>query len=339
MSYCGECGTPVSGVYCGNCGARSGHPDADGASWSATNPASTQPMASAPVFTPTQPIAAVPPQEPPPKAAPPIVAYPSAPPFVAHPSASAQLNAAAPDPLRVEEFPLQPLPDEPPGRRRGRRSLIAVIVAAVLLLAGGGYAAAKMTILKDPAPVVAAPQPNGSGQATPTGTPLKATPSASAPSAATVTVTATATPTTAPTPSVAPPVVDPRAAAFGQLETLVAQDAARPTVHGQWVAQLSSKSEGILDATLQPAPFTVPDILAEHLRLRSDPGFGSLIRVVHLGDWGHIATPASPMWISAADINAGSAAEVSTWCQAHFAQRGKALDNVCVPRQFTQKSG
>jgi len=120
---------------------------------------------------------------------------------------------------------------------------------------------------------------------------------------------------------------------------LVAKDASRPTVRGQWVAQLSSKSEGIVDTTLQPGPFTVPDILAEHLRLRSDPEYGSLVRLVHLGDWGSLATPTSPMWVTVADIDASSRAQVNRWCQAHFSQRGKALDNVCLASQLKLKTG
>jgi hypothetical protein len=119
---------------------------------------------------------------------------------------------------------------------------------------------------------------------------------------------------------------------------LVAKDASTPTVRGQWVAQLSSKTEGIVDKTLQPGPFTVPQILAEHLRFRGDQSFGSLVRLVHLGDWGRLATPASPMWVTVADIDATSAADVTAWCESHFSQRGKSLDNVCLASRLKIKS-
>jgi hypothetical protein len=137
---------------------------------------------------------------------------------------------------------------------------------------------------------------------------------------------------------VATPTVDPLGAAYAELEALVARDATLPTVRGQWVAQLSSKSKGVVDKTLQPGPFTIPDILAEHQRLRHDANYGPLVRLVHLGDWGGLATPASPMWVTLGDINARSSAEVSTWCEATFPQRGKALDNVCLARHLTLKS-
>jgi len=140
-------------------------------------------------------------------------------------------------------------------------------------------------------------------------------------------------------PLIPTPTVAPEEAAEAQLEAFVAEDAARPTVRGQWVAQLSSKSEGIVDTALQPGPFTLPDIIAEHLRLRGDPEYGSLVRVLHLGDWGSHPAGASPMWVTVADIDAGSSAEVNTWCEAHFSQRGKALSNVCLPSQLKLKSG
>lgn len=255
-----------------------------------------------------------------------------------------------PDPVRFEPTPAagswsasSPAPPPPslhsalPPRRRSG-GLVAAILAGVLLLTAGGYAAAKVTILKDATAVSASTQAVTSVQATPTGIPTpSATPSsASSTSPVAVPVTTTSTPT--PTPPVATPTADPLGAAYAQLEALVAQDATLPTVRGQWVAQLSSKSRGVVDTTLQPGPFTIPDILAEHLRLRHDPNYGPLVRLVHLGDWGGLATPASPMWVTVGDINARSSAEVSTWCEATFPQRGKALDNVCLARQLTLKS-
>jgi len=209
--------------------------------------------------------------------------------------------------------------------------LVAAIVAGAVLLAGGGYAAAKLTVLKDATAGSASTLAAAGARATPTSIP--ATSAEASPAITPSAVAVPATPTPTPTP-----IVDPAVAAKVKLEALVAKDAAT-TVRGQWVAQLSSKSEGIVDTTLQPGPFTVPDILAEHLRLRSDPGYGSLVRLVHLGDWGSLAAPASPMWVTVADINVSSSAEVTAWCEAQFSQRGKALDNVCFPRQLKLKHG
>ncbi len=146
----------------------------------------------------------------------------------------------------------------------------------------------------------------------------------------------TVTPTPAPAPS-SPPPVDPRQAAIDTLERLVAQDAASRPVRGQWVAQLASKYEGIHDDLVRPEPYTVPEILAEHQALRGNPVFGSSVRLLHQGDWGRIGPHDPPMWVTVVDLNAPSAAVVRSWCEAHFSERGKALENVCMPRQLTRK--
>lgn len=321
MAYCGQCGMSVVGAFCGNCGARNSH--ADG------------PVVSR-VVEPAQPTVQVSPNEP----AGGYVPHPTVPlavpepdPVRFEPEPTARLWAASPAAPQPFLTPFQAPPVQPalPSRRRSGR-LIAAIAAGSVLLAGGGYVAAKLTILKEATAGSASTQTAASVRATPTSIPAKSAEASPAIAPSPVAVPATPTPT--PTPS-----IEPAVAAKAHLEALVAEDAARPTVRGQWVAQLSSKSEGIVDTTLQPGPFTVPDILAEHLRLRSDPNYGSLVRLVHLGDWGSLATPASPMWVTVADISAGSSAEVTTWCEAHFSQRGKALDNVCLASQLKPKSG
>ena len=129
--------------------------------------------------------------------------------------------------------------------------------------------------------------------------------------------------------------MDPRRAASDRLEELLRQDATRHVVRGQWVAQLASKYEGIVDPLVRPEPFTLPEILAEHEALRSNPVFGASVRLLQQGDWGRAAAHDPPMFVTVADINAGSADAVRAWCQAHFAQRGRALENVCYVRQLT----
>lgn len=154
------------------------------------------------------------------------------------------------------------------------------------------------------------------------------------------------TPSETPTESnVAPPSEAPttkssaelRADALATLEGFVAADRARSPVRGQWVAQLASKSEGIVDTTQKATPFTLPDILAEFMALKQNPAFGSLVRVVHQGDWARSTAGATPMWVTFADIDATSKAEVVSWCRHHFVQRGQALLNVCYPRQMLVK--
>jgi hypothetical protein len=329
LTYCGSCGMPVAGDFCGSCGARRSQ-----AGGPVVPPAAPQPSPTHPV-TLTKPVTPVPPQEP---AGAPVMSEPTVP-----------LGLPEPEPVGYEPTPAagswsaspaaQPPPVRsalPPRRRVGW--LVAATAAGVLLLATGGYAAAKATILKDGAAGSTSAPASGSAQPIPTSVPIRsATPS---PASATgpVAVPVPLSPTPTPTPSAATPSADPAPAAYARLEALVGQDSTRPTVRGQWVAQLSSKSQGVVDTTLQPTPFTFPDILAEHLRLRENPGYGSLVRLVHLGDWGGIATPAAPMWVTVGDINARSSAEVTTWCQATFSQRGKALDNVCLARHLTLKS-
>lgn len=304
------CGATVVGAFCGRCGARSSQ---------AAEPGSPPAVASPP---PTQPNAPVPPPRPNP------VTFEST---ISAVGSWPESAAAVPPQTRPPQ-PLQPpLVESIPPSRRKSWVLAAVAIAAVLFLAAGGYAAAKLTIAKSAVASPASAQAGASVYAAPGVSPGSTNTPAAVP--------ITSTPTPPPTPSAATSTVDPRSAAFATLEALVAQDAALPTVRGQWVAQLSSKSEGVVDTTLQQRPFTVPDILAEHLRLRGDPTYGPLVRLVHLGDWGSIGTPASPMWVTVGDMNAGSSAEVVSWCQSHFPQQGKALDNVCLARQLTLKSG
>lgn len=128
-----------------------------------------------------------------------------------------------------------------------------------------------------------------------------------------------------------------RDAAFATLEQLVADDARMNPVRGQWVAQLASKTEGISDPTQQPTPFTLQDILAEIRRHQANASYGSQVRVIHLGDWGTTQPGPTPMWVTVADLNLSSQAEVQAWCERTFTLRGEPLLNICFPRQLTPK--
>ena len=163
---------------------------------------------------------------------------------------------------------------------------------------------------------------------------------------ATATVTASATvltqqpteelPSAEPTPTEQTPE-ELRAEALSTLEQIVEDDRGMSPVRGQWVAQLASKSEGIIDTTQQPDPFTLPDILAEVRSHQANSEYGSRVLVVHQGDWGQTEAGPDPMWVTFAYINMSSQEEVVSWCEDHFSQRGKALLNVCYPRQMKLK--
>jgi hypothetical protein len=124
---------------------------------------------------------------------------------------------------------------------------------------------------------------------------------------------------------------------FETLQSIVRHDRRLDPIRGQWVAQLASKYEGVRDTTQQPRPFTVSDILAEVRALRSNPSFGAPVRVVLQGDWANSTPGPTPLWVTFADIDAGSRSEVAQWCESHFSQRGQALLRVCYPRQMIRK--
>lgn len=159
------------------------------------------------------------------------------------------------------------------------------------------------------------------------------TPSSLSPSATVLPSSPVATPTLiAPSPTQAS-----RDMAISALEDLVATDAALDPIRGQWVAQLSSKYEGVVDKTQQATPFTPTGILAEIDALRANGEYGSTIRVVHQGDWGDSKAHTPPMWVTFADLDLSSRDEVVAWCESHFPQRGKALLNACYPREMKLK--
>ena len=163
---------------------------------------------------------------------------------------------------------------------------------------------------------------------------------ATEPTTATHTEDGTSTSTTSVTPSEAPATLtsrEQRDQAFRELESIVASDAQRSPIRGQWVAQLASKYEGVVDKSQQSTPFTLVQILAEIEKLRVNPDYGSIVRVVHQGDWAKSTAGPTPLWVSFADIDVAFRADVTSWCDQHFSQRGKAQLNVCYPRQMNPR--
>lgn len=128
-----------------------------------------------------------------------------------------------------------------------------------------------------------------------------------------------------------------REAALATLEDMVTADRSRDPVRGQWVAQLASKYEGVVDESQQDEPFTIPDILDEVLIARQSPEYGHLVRVIHQGDWGRSEPGAQTMWVTVVDLDYRSREDVVQWCEDHFSQRGEALLNVCYARELHRR--
>jgi hypothetical protein len=145
-------------------------------------------------------------------------------------------------------------------------------------------------------------------------------------------------PTETPSPTTSTPSpAQLRAEAIARMEDMVDSDRELDPIRNQWVAQLSSKYEGIVDKSQQARPFTASQILAEIQTARDNPEYGSQVRVVHQGDWGGSEPLAKTMWVTFVDLDAASRDEVLAWCESHYDQRGKALLNVCYPRQMHRR--
>ncbi len=299
MTRCGTCGENASGRFCGACGA----------------PLPGQPRELSP--------------HPPPY--PPALADDVTVPRYAAPLRPGPVVVAAGSPGPAQAFGGGISPGAPAPRARAPWVVPILVTVLVLTLGIGGYVVfGRVTAGAAASGGSAGSAAHAEPPATAAGAPRQPVPSA-APSAS---PSGTASPTAPSMPPSTPPP-DPRRAASDRLEELARQDATRNVVRGQWVAQLASKYEGIVDPLVRPEPFTLPEILAEHEALRSNPVFGASVRLLHQGDWGRAAAHDPPMFVTVADINAGSADAVRAWCQAHFAQRGRALENVCYVRQLT----
>lgn len=155
-----------------------------------------------------------------------------------------------------------------------------------------------------------------------------------------------AVPGPAPAPglgSVPPPTSQPLAPesqALAQLETVREQDLRTVRFTGQWVAQLASKSVGIVDP-LQTASngshtFYAQDILAEHLALRQDYDRGAPVVLLLTTDYGERRTyRGEALWATFALGSFGSAADARSWCSQRFPEHsGDALVNACAPRRL-----
>lgn len=241
-------------------------------------------------------------------------------------------EAPAPAPYSRPVVPGAASPPPPEPRDRAKYILGGIAIAA--LIGMGGYLAFGSDDGPDTLAIATNTNP---GVVIPSTTP---TTEADGPTVTETSPATEITPTETDTPSPTPPSLTPdeeRLAALATIEDLVSADRATDPIRGQWVAQLASKYEGVVDKSQQPTPFTIPQILAEAEALKSNPDYGSLVRVVHQGDWGQSEAPAKTLWVTFADLDASSRSAIVDWCEGHFMERGQSLLNVCYPRQLHRK--
>lgn len=151
---------------------------------------------------------------------------------------------------------------------------------------------------------------------------------------------------TAPTSAApSPSTVNPEPAALAQLESVRAQDVQNVTLRRQWVAQIASKVPGIVDPKQTNAAgshtFMATDILAEHLRLRSEENLGARVFLLLSTDYGLRRTyGGKALWVTFAEGSFSDADDVRAWCAARFTGlSGDALVNACTPRQLNPIGG
>ncbi|MGC5031045.1 hypothetical protein [Micromonospora sp. DT229] len=128
--------------------------------------------------------------------------------------------------------------------------------------------------------------------------------------------------------------------ALAQLHQFRQQDLPTVSLDGRYVAQLASKTVGIVDPNQIAAngsnTFYAQDIVAEHLDLRNR--FDGATRVILLlsTDYGRQQLyGGEPLWITFALPPGSSKEAVARWCANQFPQlTGTDLDNQCVPRRL-----
>jgi len=211
-----------------------------------------------------------------------------------------------------------------------RRDLLIGILVAVLLLAGGGLAAA--TLMKSSAQTKTSPQTPATQTSHPQPTPTPTTIQQPTPA-----------PAQAP-PKALPQVPDAEREALLALNQQRATDIATTPFDGQWVAQLSSKYDGIVDPLQTTASgshtFHYVDILAEFRHLQGLDLGGANIALLLSTDYGLRETVSGHvLWVTFAFPRLSSASEVESWCRTYFAPlSGDALVNACAPRQLNAPS-
>ena len=129
-----------------------------------------------------------------------------------------------------------------------------------------------------------------------------------------------------------------------QLREQRSSDIASLALNGRWIAQLSSKYEGVTDSTQVAAngtnTFYLDDILIEHQALRARfASPGARVYLLEATDFGKQRNWPGTLWVTIADPGLGSQSAVQQWCQAQFPHlSGKPLENVCMARQLNPPS-
>ena len=212
-----------------------------------------------------------------------------------------------------------PVPNGRPDRSR-RSLLVACVVTAVLIVAGAGVGIHQLTTPSHTSKAVG----------------LATTPASPQPTVVTSTPATTTTPIE-PAPTTVQP--DPQALAVATLQAIRAVDLPKIALAGQWVAQLASKTPGIVDLNQTTArgdhTFTAADILNEYRKARSNPIYGTYVGLLLSTDYGtRQLYSGQPLWVTVAAVPGFSSADaVKTWCAQQFPTlTGSVLDDSCTPR-------
>lgn len=233
---------------------------------------------------------------------------------------------------------------EPVPRQRGGRGALALSGVAALtvvgaVLYGTGHLPGQQSTA---APVAATPSATGMPTATgsrtagvaPTGAAATSSSATAAPAAPTdaTNSTPTSAPATAkssPTASVSDDLV--------RLQALQRADAPGIVLDSRYVAMLSAKAEGIVDKVSPPpggGAWHWPAIYAQHMALRTDPRFGSSVRLLlstQFGD-GTTTKAGKPYYVTIADLGFSSADDVKSWCDSTFSDLSATQRaNACAP--------
>ena len=227
----------------------------------------------------------------------------------------------------------------PVGRRR-RTLVLAGALAAVVV--GGAFAVA---------------QGMDGGDGTSSG-PTVSTSTTAVPSTTTSTSTSSSSPSSSSSTSTTPPppasttatrrdASVTNAQALAQLDAMRRGDASRVAgmLDGRWVAQLSSKSDGITDPLQTTASgshtFRWTDILREVRALRGNADFGPDVVTLLSTEFGNTSTwRGKPLYVTVADEEFDSAASVDDWCASTFpALSDEQRANACAARRLTAPDG
>jgi hypothetical protein len=208
-----------------------------------------------------------------------------------------------------------------------RRKVSALVGASVLAFAAVGGA-----LLYSRSEISSQPVSNAVSTTTTPATHPSTVPTSTSTPTDTPASTSSSSSTTLSTPP------DPQAVALAALRALRAEDLPNTPLTGQWIAQLASKTPGIVDPKQTTArgdhTFSAADILDEHQKARENPVYGTYVRLLLSTDYGtrHLHK-GKPLWVTFAAVPGFSSAEdVRSWCAQQFPTlTGSELTDSCTP--------